>query len=363
MENNDALTERLKSLNRYFQKTKKGQIRRRIPLTVPNDQNTEGKELLTKFADEISSICNLFFGMTSISGQGEVSWPKEDAQRIYYPPLIPDSCIIPIEGFMKEELLDLIKWGSLYSNIMIFILQFNTYFENVSYSPGIRGSWFDIEELLNTNYKYRSFIRENKCIFLPKSHITGLHTLKDYVVHKWEAPFQQKIDNSDILLPLNNTKWLYKNEMLSEYYTYKEILLPYFTNLTVKDIIRISKNESDSFVKFNFFLRKKMGEFEISNSRNETSAIIEEIDYEIANLNIEMQKISKMRMMQGANIAFMSISLGLLATIDSELVKTIAGITGSTNLLGIVKDYLSIKKEKLSLKKSDLYLPFLLKKK
>ena len=308
-------------------------------------------------------FCRNLYPGTHVVGEGELSWPKsQETTKVL--PNVKDTAIVPLSNFQNDWVENLVNWTTLYNQTTVFVLPYNLSSLDISYSgrAGERSSWSEVEVLLACNKYYQSFVAEGKCIFLPNSNSHTVTSTWDHGIDSYNAPLVQSPEEL-IYTPVN--KILSSSADLNcdsyqGFIFYHNILLPYFRGVRFEDIIRIAKNESDSFVKFNYYLSKKLRGLSDSSEILNIKEITNEIDYEISNLNIEFKKLKKLKILQKAQVAFFSISLGALAFTDIEIVKQIAGISGSINLFNLLKDYIGYKREAVSLQKSDFYLPFLI---
>ena len=141
---------------------------------------------------------------------------------------------------------------------------------------------------------------------------------------------------------------------------YKKILLPFYPHLPLEILLSIIDRETDAFERFKFFLRKRITAIAEVKKSIDFTELNDEIDYEVSRLSIEAKKVGKLKILQGFNTGFFSISLLALLIPGMNIPPEISGIVGATSFLSLLKDLHEIQSKKLDLRKSDFYIPFLL---
>jgi hypothetical protein len=142
-------------------------------------------------------------------------------------------------------------------------------------------------------------------------------------------------------------------------FLFKHVLLPYFPGADIVRVAKLRDEETDSFIRFSYYLKRRISEIANATSLERIDSMMEEIEHETAGLRIEARKLRNSRLLQGAEVASFTVSLGALIS-GSGTVMGVAGIIGSVTALDFLREWTSRKKAVLDLKKSDFYIPYLL---
>ncbi len=334
-----------------------------LAAVLKGDQALRKKgELFREVEYNLYSICVDLYDWEHEGGRGDPCYSIERDSRTQQLSRI-NAAIVPLERDTNDDLDDFVKFSTLYSDLSIFVLPITIQTTDISYSEQFnseRDTWPDMETLIEYNKRYRDLIRARKGIFLPQEEKRTFITMSDFSISKYVAPFNQRPDKY-VFTPLNSKKHVFTGTSYQEFLQYKEIVLPYFRT-DIDSLIKIAQNETESFRKFNHYLSQRLIDISKTGSVEELQSILSDIDYEIANVEIESKKLSKLKVLQGVEVGFLAVSLSIFALADVGLAKQIAGITGSVNLLELVREMVSHQREKIDIKKSDFYLPHLLKK-
>jgi hypothetical protein len=145
-----------------------------------------------------------------------------------------------------------------------------------------------------------------------------------------------------------------------DFFIYKHILLPYFPDADLVDIARISQEETDSFARFNHFLRKRLTEVAGCESGERVEDVMSEIEDEVAKLKIEARRIAVGAMKSRASLGLFGVSLSALALGGGPVLASISGVLGSVSLFEILKDFVGSRQERITLTASPFYVPYLL---
>jgi hypothetical protein len=261
---------------------------------------------------------------------------------------------------------DYVKWLALYSEMSIFVMPFAMECVDITYSSHygaeLEKSWKDLKTLVRYSRQYRQLLDSGMGVFLPAENTYTLTSYSDHRTDTYKAPLTQ-VPDQYIYTPINSRSNIFMGTSFQDFMVYKEIVLPYFKIPRLDELIKIAKNETQSFVKFNHFLAKKLANISKADSGTKLQEILREIDYEVANIELEFKRLGRLRVLQGVEMAFFSISLSALLFADADLVKQIAGVSGSVSLLEIFKGFFSRSEQGSSVKTNDFYLPYLLKTK
>jgi hypothetical protein len=160
-------------------------------------------------------------------------------------------------------------------------------------------------------------------------------------------------------LPINPARGIFRDP--KDFFLYKHVLLPYFPDVDLMTLARLHDDETEPFVRFTHFLKRRVGALSEASSTSGVQSIVDEIEYEVAALTIEAKKLSANRILDGVHMSSFAISLGaMLSPVSPGVAGAIAGVVGSVTVLDLAKEWRARKEKELDLKKSDFYVPYLL---
>jgi hypothetical protein len=216
-----------------------------------------------------------------------------------------------------------------------------------------------LEHLVEANFGMESLIRQGRCIILPRQYDRRvLENLAASEFH-YSAP-QMQTPPHIAYLPANlgsTIRDLYKDVILFE-----QIALPYFPNANIDLVADIATKETDAFFRFTHFLKSRLSSLGASPSADELVTLSEEIQYEVAGLRIEAQKLAATRMLRGVEVGFFVLGIVGIFLSHVAALQSIAGIAGSVSLMQLLRSYAEARGTEVDLKKSDFYIPYLLAK-
>lgn len=314
--------------------------------------------------------CSLLFPEDFVGYSGNIGFGRgtldSDKTEIVSPPPIENGTLIPWRNDAKaiDLVPDVLRKTIFYTDLAIFILPYNLTSSYISYSGGLRG--FDtaaVERIFNINSRFLKYVNEGQVIFLPQLFMHEASSLSDFNVARFEAPYYQDMLRFTYL-PLNQSPQLSKlYGMVEEMLIYKNIILPYFPDASVTELLKIKKNETEAYERFKYVLRNKLSELRDVTRAEAITNIFEEIDYEIQSLIIESKKLLNLKVMQGINLSFFGISLLAILTASLDIPKELASMVGTMSVLNLIKEQVSFRNKNLEMKKNDFYIPYLFYKK
>lgn len=308
----------------------------------------------------LTKICEQYYDIERTSGSGDLSWPLKS--EIVEKKAVVNGAIIPVTHDFRHLLDQFIQWSTLYTDLSIFVLPSRIETTNIMYSAigdshaHIRE---DISELFSYNKKYKALVKGGKGIFLPTQRRKAVTSYTYHTIDDYTAPLVQRPE-SYIFTPLNAKNNIFSGKAYQDFWIYKDIVLPFFKGVSIEELIKIAKNETDVFLRFNHFLTQRLKNISRATAASQLLEISDEIDYQIRGLKIEIDKLRRIKLLQAAELTFFTISISALLFSNLDLLKQTAGLLGSINLYQLLKDYSSYSKDKLDLKKNDFYLPYLL---
>lgn len=308
----------------------------------------------------IYNLCTALYDHTSVWGDGEISWPNSRHEE-YRRARVSDAVLMPIAPQDESSLETLVHWSTLYSPMTVFILPQEIRSLDISYSgaSGSRSSWDVVERLLRLNKAYEDVIHAGRGVFLPSLTSHGFTSLSSYSRDTYSAPIEQPADDIRYI-PLNVLQALQGRNLEQDLVIYRVISVPYYRGIILPELVKLAESETDAFTKFNHFLNKKLEKLGKARTTLQIEDCFHEIDNEIANLRIEAEKITKLRSLQGIQLATFVLAFSVLVSFDSPIAKSIAGVLGSVNFIQLLKDYVSYQRERIALKKSDVYFAYIL---
>lgn len=329
-----------------------------------NPDEMERDQLLKLFYAFDTSCEQLYENHYSISVGEMLGSDKPPTEEYSVPPSSINRTIIPWTSptISSSAATDVLRKVLLYSDLTVFVVPQDLYIWGLSYSW--YGHWRDVEKnkaalhhLVSLNRKFQPLVNDGRVIFLPQSIKKDYETTSGYDSTLREAPYHQNMSNLNYL-PLNITL-----PNIEDLVLYQTIVLPYFEGISMTDMLKIKQNETEAFHRFQHILQKKLFEVESTTKSQAIKEIFEEVNYEVQGLLIECQKISKLRVMQRANLGFFGVSLLALLFSNLDVVKEVASVIGSVSLLDAVKEWTSYKTATIDIKKNDFYIALLLQQK
>jgi hypothetical protein len=313
----------------------------------------------------ILSICEELYDLDRVEGDGELSWPLTNEEKKSRHPSIVHGCIVPLSTGDDHFLVDYIRWLTLYSELSIFVLPFSMSCLDITYSSfgnDLEKSWPDLKSLIKYSKQYKHLLKAGRGVFLPSQNSYIITSYSDHRTDVYTAPLIQQPDEF-IYTPINARRNILTGLSFQDLVVLKEIMLPYFRISNLDDLVKVAQNETESSAKFNHYLSKRLVDISRLDSAKKLQEILREIDYEVENLELEFERLSKLKILQGVEMAFFSISLSALLFANAELAKHIAGVTAPVGLLETFRHLTSGSEQVSPAKKSEFYLPYLLQKK
>lgn len=247
----------------------------------------------------------------------------------------------------------------LYASPVVFVHSSVIHMEGPSYpEPGDPHRHKHPRELLDLAIeiaKQGDFVSAGRSVVLPSS----ISYLFDSV---WESQLSEDV------APLLQFKWQLQSLLMlgggfsadTSSFVYKQILLPYFPSVDLKDLRKIASQESEAFTIFSGFIREKLADMTEVDSDARMEELFAEIDEEVARLHLEAKKLSRLKVLRDSEEAVFAVSLVALIATGTEMGQNLAGIFGPLSLLDILRNHIDIQRGRLDLRKSQFYLPLVL---
>jgi hypothetical protein len=266
-----------------------------------------------------------------------------------------ESTIVPVDLTDSEYYTSLLRKTILYADTTILVPPVDVRIENLSREGEYRG---DIANISHLNASHQDLVRRGACVFLPR-------TVTEY----WDGSCGDDPALTVYRSPLVQSAGVVNHLPLSaqpvlpgtrDFFIYKHLLLPYFPRASLVDVARISQEETDSFARFNHFLRRRLAEISGCESAARVEDIISEIEDEVAKLRIEAHRVAAGAMKSRFSWGLFSVSLSALLLGGSPVLASISGVLGSVSLFEILKEFVGSRQERVSLTASPFYVPYLL---
>lgn len=316
------------------------------------------------FFEQVISMCAKIFPGELRESDEQLGYPGNIESKLWNAP-IHDATIIPIaKPSPNHDLRSLTAKISLYSEVSVFVVPAKIDQWYCTYSSGINGLGKpDYESLLQLNEQQLSLVKRGNVIFMPESCSVAEERLFSSWIKEYRASFKQEktCGNRAGYLTLNPNEYGRVDIAdVESFLLFRKILLPFFPGVDPELIHHIRENETEAFTRFQYFIRKKLSELGVATRESRILEILEEIDYELAELNLEAKRLLKLRSMRGVTIAFLVMSLGTLLLTDIATAKEIAGIAGTTSFYNLIIEHLRLQSQTIDMKKSDMYVPFMI---
>lgn len=270
----------------------------------------------------------------------------------------PTACIVPIGNDVSaDHCASLIRKTMLYSDTLLCVIDgMVDAWVGDQYDGLVTIDGFSIfREVLDLSAKYADLVRAGKIAFIPETVVYFHDEIGEVHDNVYSAPLIQSTHVP--YLPLTR-----RTPVTSPYdqFVVKSIILPYFPNIDLVALGRIAHEESDSFVRFGGYLRRRLADIAAADSVETIANLAEEIDYNVAELKIEADKLKRNRHLANAEVAFFATSIAMAAAAPGPTPTAIAGIAGSATLLDLLRRRGERRDAMADLKKSDFYVPYLL---
>lgn len=138
----------------------------------------------------------------------------------------------------------------------------------------------------------------------------------------------------------------------------KDLYLPYLKDIKIEELVKIKKNETDAFIRFQHKMDRIISELKDKTNEEKFRHLMEEVDYEIRVLNNEFKKVKNLRSLQRVSAGFFVISIVVFFAGFEDLHKIISLLLGAKSLSSVVEQEQLINRSKLDLRNSDFFIPW-----
>jgi hypothetical protein len=212
-----------------------------------------------------------------------------------------------------------------------------------------------LETIAELNQRFSSLVRAARCVFLPRRIKFQFGSVSEDVLSIYEPPIVG--DPFSPYLPLN-TPVIHP----SPQFIYRNVVLPYFPEVSLDRLALISSHETDAFVQFTSFLKSQLREIAKSDCERTIDDLMSELEHGAARLNVQARKLAGGRLLRGAQVAAFAIGVGAALSPAGNIVREFAGLVGSVSVIDLLKDMAARRKASLEVQASDFFLPLMLSK-
>jgi hypothetical protein len=328
-----------------------------------NSQDTRIVNYIADSCVRLSNLCDIFYGRTERSEDYTAGGTHEPWESS--PPKLWGATLIPVpSSYDVGDAAQLLSYASLYSGWAVLVLPHKIDHKYISYSGGNfplgRISSDTVLKTMLFNLRYRSLVETGHVIFLPRELDRLSEGVSGHGQSIARAPLLQDPEGlrfTPINAVVTDTTNLLAHHSVD---LVAEFLLPYFPNANLQDIARIKDTESDSFILFNSYLKRRLAALAEAQSLNDIADMHEEINAGIARLRIEAKKVADSKLLRDAEVGSLGLSLVAVTGGDPALTRIMAGVVGSASLLGLLRSFSEIREKKLDMRASEFFIPYLL---
>jgi hypothetical protein len=271
-----------------------------------------------------------------------------------------------------------LKKAALYAKRGIILTKPKTFFHATGLAPNPnQADWSSAEISVRLKELYEQFNRASgfseTFYFIPERIIDTVEHWEDE--NDWDSPiettcfeFSTEYRNTfgvDMSFsdPAVNSHIFENLQCSSNELSVINVWLPQLVNVPLDVLLRLREDESDSFTRFHFALRKLITDAGDMDSERKVKELFQLVDYEVRSFEAEMNTVRKKRALKAyeAIVGFSIMGLSLaLPTPVAQIVLSVIGAYQGKEFIG----YLFREREQMyDRKSSDFYVPWLCTKK
>ena len=141
------------------------------------------------------------------------------------------------------------------------------------------------------------------------------------------------------------------------------VWLPQLANVPLDILLKLREDEYDSFIKFQFALKRLIVDSGEVNSETKLKELFQYVDYEVRSFETKMNQIKKSRLLKAYEAVINFSVMGLCFAIPSDVAKLITTYFGLTQGKELISLIFRERERMYELKASDFYVPWLCAKK
>ena len=146
----------------------------------------------------------------------------------------------------------------------MFVVPGSVHETYVSYSGGDYIDWRQLATFLEWNKRNEALVRAGKAIFLPREFVVHDERAGYTDTTVYRAPLVQDALAARFV-PANGG--YSASDPRSQILLFGQIMLPYFPEISIADLVKVAKNETEAFTRFTYRLRQMLAEVPAADSR------------------------------------------------------------------------------------------------
>jgi len=159
--------------------------------------------------------------------------------------------------------------------------------------------------------------------------------------------------------PIINANMFEKDRYSDDDLSILNIWLPELKNVPIDILLKIREDEFDSFIRFQYALKKFIVDYSEVSSVDKLKEIFQYVDYEVRLFDSKIKQIRKSRALRAYEAAVGVITMGLCFALPLEITKLITAALGLYQGKEFIGSLFREKEKINTLKTSDFYVPWL----
>ena len=307
------------------------------------------------------------------SGNALLEELNKQSEEIHF--IFREDELLSESGIIDHERLQLIlKKSILFSNRAIFILKpimFKLYNSEILFDVN---DTFSDKFRLNTEFfniqegtSFNGLINAGLINILPETiTMRSQHWDLDFdeYVYSHETSFNFSLPKNFYKIPI-----ALKNPEINKYFLeslscHKEsiavtnVCLPELRNIPLEVLLKLREDESDSFDRFHYTIRKLIGGKDIKTNESDIKILFQEVDHEIKSFNDRLKVVKRSKAIANYEAAIGVSIMGLCFAMPSDIAKIITAVIGTYSAKDFIKNLFLIPNEKYKFRESDFYIPW-----
>lgn len=311
----------------------------------------------------VEEFCRRLYPGSLAWGSPSAGWPFSLADafevRSTLASVPAGATITPLSVDTLHASAALLQRTTLYSDMSVVVLPVDVESMYLSYSLSDtlrRGPEYDA--VVTANLRYPELVRKGRCLFLPRSYTHKEESMSEWSMGEFTAPVLQTSDQLTFT-PANAAPTRLGRSPFVDMAVFERLVLPYFPQASLLDVVSIAEHETDQFVRFGHYLNRKLRDIGQAATEERLEDLMDEIRDSVTDLERKAQKIRKSTALCNFQIGYFGVAIGLLFG-PVEIAHVVAAITGAVNLTQIAVNSINIQRDRLDLESTDLYVPYLL---
>ena len=136
------------------------------------------------------------------------------------------------------------------------------------------------------------------------------------------------------------------------------IYLPHLKGVSLETMLKIRRDEGDSFIRFQRKIESLFKVAEELQSEDKLLEVMHEVDYEIRVMNDKYKQLQRKKFLRGGQVALGVFCLVLIQLAPKEIATELGNVLGSLTVFDGIRQVSDIMGNAGSLKQSDFYIPW-----